>query len=193
MRLLLAPHRNSCCAEPNLYAHFSKLRNTSTIAAYTRLYDGVTSVLHRDHPTLQFAAMCWGGIPVQEVKYFMDKANHDDEAPWPPAFLTFHIYEGPTSDHNSQAGFKIGLSGSVVQQVQQVVQFVNASSGGKTRSYVDEMGVFGCPAMPPAQWNASSVLDSEPGRFAFHNPRAAWFAAVCKIVILSRFACCPSR
>ena len=36
----------------------------------------------------------------------------------------------------------------------------------------------GCPAMPPAHWNATSVLDSEPGRFVFHNPRAAWFAAV---------------
>eukprot|EP01052_Picozoa_sp_SAG31_P066815 SAG31_NODE_25610_length_458_cov_0.660167_1_plen_126_part_01 len=108
----------------------------------------------------------------------MNRRNHAPEAPWPPAFLTFHIYEGPTSDHNSEAGFKIGLSASVLQQVQQVVQFVNASSRGRTRSYVDEMGIFGCPAMPPAYWNATSVLDSEPGRFPFHNSRAAWFAAV---------------
>ena len=55
-----------------------------------------------------------------------------------------------------------------------MVRIVDTMSEGRTKSYVDEMGVFGCPAM--SDWD--SVLDHAPGRFDFWNPRAAWFAAV---------------
>ena len=35
----------------------------SAVIDYTRMYDGITTVLSRDHPTLQFAAMSWAGVP----------------------------------------------------------------------------------------------------------------------------------
>ena len=159
--------------EPNIYGHFSK-QKASVVQVYTQIYDGVTTVLHRDHPTLQFAAMCWAGIPDSAtIHHFMDRSNHDAAAPWPPAFVTFHIYEGPTSDHNVRTGFKIGLGGSVVNAIKVLVDYINTSSAGRTRSYVDEMGIFGCPDI-----DYTTVLDGQPGRFGFHNPRAAWFASV---------------
>lgn len=36
--------------------------------------------------------------------------------------------------------------------VAQLVGVVNTSSGGRTKSFVDEMGVFGCPDM--ADWDS---------------------------------------
>jgi hypothetical protein len=153
--------------EPNLYAHYNLVK-PSMVAEYTRIYDGITSVMHRDHPTLQYAAMCWAGIPDNGlIQYFMNESNHDAAAPWPPAFVTFHIYDGPGA-----MGSPVGLSPAIVAAAQEVVEFVATSSGGRTRSFVDEMGIFGC-----APINYTTVLDDQPNRFAFHNPRAAWFAA----------------
>ena len=153
--------------EPNLYAHYN-LVQPSMVAEYTTIYDGITSVMHRDHPTLQYAAMCWAGIPDNGlIQYFMNESNHDAAAPWPPAFVTFHIYDGPGA-----MGSPVGLSPAIVAAAQEVVEFVATSSGGRTRSFVDEMGIFGC-----APINYTTVLDDQPNRFAFHNPRAAWFAA----------------
>jgi hypothetical protein len=65
----------------------------------------------------------------------------------------------------------VGLNAADLASATQVVNFVKTSSGGLTKSYVDEMGVFGCPAI-----DYDSVLDDKPGRFAFWNPRGAWFA-----------------
>jgi hypothetical protein len=158
--------------EPNLYAHYRL--PPGAVVDYTRVYDGITRVLHRDHPSLRFAAMCWGGIPVQEVQYFMNASNHDpvvvQGSAWPPAFLTFHIYNGPGTKYGLAA--PPGLSATTVADAKAVVDFVRTSSGGRTKSFVDEMGIFGCPAI-----NFTTVLEGQAGRFEFHNSRAAWFAA----------------
>ena len=97
--------------EPNLFAHWTHspigmnvksdtfldsllsvsltLKASLLQAEYTRVYDGITSVMHRDHPHLQFAALSWCGTPSDEtVRYFMNRSHHDPAAPWPPAYIT---------------------------------------------------------------------------------------------------------
>ena len=49
--------------------------------------------------------------------------------------------------------------------VAQLVGVVNTSSGGRTKSFVDEMGVFGCPDM--ADWD--SVRDTSPHFFNVYS------------------------
>ena len=51
------------------------------------------------------------------------------------------------------------------------MSLVSQASGGQTTIFVDELGVFPCSPI-----DYSTVLDSGPGRFLFHNPRAAYFA-----------------
>eukprot|EP01044_Picomonas_judraskeda_P001748 COSAG03_NODE_110_length_12523_cov_61.863731_9_plen_95_part_00 len=71
------------------------MEGPTPIASYTRIYDGITSVLHRDHPQLVFSAMCWAGIDPASTEYFMNVSNHAAGTSWPPAYVTFHIYMGP--------------------------------------------------------------------------------------------------
>ena len=66
--------------EPDLYKHYQQ--PPSTIATYTAIYDGITSVLHTDHPALQFAAMCWAHTTVADFAYFFNQSNHAVTAPW---------------------------------------------------------------------------------------------------------------
>jgi hypothetical protein len=81
--------------EANGYSHW--LQPAGFIQTYTQVYDGITTVLHRDHPEMQFVAMCYGGIPsVPVLEYFLNESNHAPaalKANWPPAFLTYHICE----------------------------------------------------------------------------------------------------
>eukprot|EP00729_Bicosta_minor_P021470 gene21470-25118_t len=65
--------------EPDLYAHYTQ--PPSTVATYTKIYDGITTILHADHPSLQFAAMCWAYTTPSDFEYFFNKANHDAAAP----------------------------------------------------------------------------------------------------------------
>lgn len=61
-------------------AHYTQ--PPSTVATYTKIYDGITTILHADHPSLQFAAMCWAYTTPSDFEYFFNKANHDAAAPW---------------------------------------------------------------------------------------------------------------
>jgi hypothetical protein len=150
--------------EPNYYAHYQQ--PPSPIATYTKIYDGVTSVLHRDHPQLTFAAMCWGGTQVSDFQYFFDRSNHNSTAPWPPAFVTFHIYSSPSDM------FGESLVGPLVNAAE-IVSLVRAQSP-TTRVFMDELGIFGCPDV-----NYTDTLDAGSQRVAFWNSRAAWFAVMC--------------
>jgi hypothetical protein len=155
--------------EPNGYQHYQQA--PSFIETYTRAYDGITTVLHRDHPELNFVAMCYGGIPTLPVlQYFLNESHHSAEAlkaNWPPAFLTFHIYESCSASLLCTPG----LEPSVLIQAQQAARYILAATNGRTKPAVDEMGTFG-PAI-----DYDTTLDGGAQRFAFWNPRAAWFAA----------------
>ena len=75
---------------------------------YTQLYDGIVSVLSRDHPELAITALCLaqgGGKDSQganEAKifdddwftYFFNASNHKPGIK-PPAFVTYHFYAIP--------------------------------------------------------------------------------------------------
>jgi hypothetical protein len=155
--------------EPNGYPHYQQ--SPGFINTYTNAYDGITTVLHRDHPDLQFVALCYGGIPtVPVLQYFFNESNHSPEAlkaNWPPAFLTFHIYE-PCSDSLLCTP---GLQPATFTQAQQAATYITTVTNGRTKPAVDEMGNFG----PGIDYD--TTLDAGAQRFAFWNPRAAWYAA----------------
>ena len=160
--------------EANGYSHWQQ--PPGFIETYTQVYDGITTVLHRDHPALQFVALCYGGIPTLPVlQYFMNDSNHASaalQANWPPAFLTFHIYDSwGTSGFVGNVTGVPGLAPGVLSAAKDAAQFIITASNGVTKPAVDEMGNFG----PDLDYE--TVLDDKPNRFAFWNPRAAWYAA----------------
>lgn len=156
--------------EPNNYVHFGRQvprsadpNGLKAMAVYTKVYDGITTVLKKDHPLLEFVAMSWAGIPSKEaVSYFMNPANHARSAPWPPAVLSFHIYQSPEGHDHTKV--QPGLTPATVAAAQDVVSLVSKASGGNTTTFVDELGVFPCSPI-----DYSTVLDSGSGRFRFHN------------------------
>jgi hypothetical protein len=103
--------------EPNLYQHYQQL--PSAIATYTRVYDGITTVLYQHHPHLQFAAMCWAGITLSDFAYFFNQSNHHKNAPWPPAYVTFHIYASPAQMFGPSLTGSLTAAAEVVALVKQ--------------------------------------------------------------------------
>ena len=95
--------------------------------------------MHRDHPALQFVAMCYAGVPSgPQLQYFLNAPNHAPaalQANWPPTYLTFHIYEGP--------GAVPGLLLTFHQEAKAAADFIITESKGRTKPAVDEMGIFG--------------------------------------------------
>lgn len=150
--------------EPNGYKHFHQPATRSPVEIYTRVYDGVTSVIQRDHPQMKFAAMCWASFDVlADFEYFLTRGNHAAGTPWPPAYLTFHIYSNPLNLYVVQQYLK---------QASDIVGAIRRLSP-ETRPFVDELGVFPCPDI-----DYSAVLDGGADRFRFWNPKAAWQAAM---------------
>jgi hypothetical protein len=153
--------------EANDQSHYKKL--PSTVATYTKLYDGITSVIKRDHPTIEFAAMAWTGIwrsaTVDDFRYFYNRSNHEPMAPWPPALATFHGYTG------MPPGL---LSAPPIANTAAAFKAIKELSP-QTELFMDELGST-FPCAPATNW--STILDGQPGRFDFWNPAAAWMAAM---------------
>lgn len=151
--------------EPNDYAHW--VWPIGAVQTYAMVYDGITTVLHRDHPHLQFASMSWlGVVSPSDLEYFLDRSNHLETAPWPPALLTFHIYVG--------TGNMFGDLMTALKGITAAASIVKKLSP-ETQIYLDEVGVWdGCHQLD--NWNLT--LEDGPARFDIWNPRAAWYSAL---------------
>lgn len=55
--------------------------NRITVEQYTKIYDAVTTALHKIDPDLQFFGPEVSGAEVPWAKYFLDPKNHSPEAP----------------------------------------------------------------------------------------------------------------
>ena len=64
-----------------------------------------------------------------------------------------------------------GLTPGVLAAAKDAAQYIIITSKGRTKPAVDEMGNFG----PDVDYD--TTLEGRPNRFAFWNPRAAWYAA----------------
>jgi hypothetical protein len=102
---------------------------------YSRIYDGVTTVLHREFPALSFAAMCWTSFAPADFEFFLNRSNHASSAPWPPTYVTFHMYAAPWNMFGGVQGGWLGLE-ALLASAKLVVAAVNASSGGATKVFV---------------------------------------------------------
>ena len=116
--------------------------------------------------------MCWTGTAPEHFEYFLNQSNHRAGTPWPPAFLTYHMYGGaaavlPEAVPTDRLIAQRGLSDSAA-----IVRLVEAATDGATKVFIDELGYGGDPPI-----NYTTTLEGGAVRGAYQNPRAAWFAA----------------
>jgi hypothetical protein len=142
-------------------------------AYYTQLYDGIVSVLAKDHPELAISALCLAqGVRGTELKtavyndnwfsYFFNASNHKAGIA-PPAYVTYHFYAipsqfpkydpWPAGGHTPVSEWSPHLfkqAALFIERAQHVNGLVKAGSfgGGAVKINVDEVGIIGGSSCP---------------------------------------------
>jgi hypothetical protein len=153
--------------------------NKITVEQYTRIYDAVTTAIHKIDPEVQFFGPEVSGAEVSWAKYFLNPKNHSPEAP-PVAWFSFHNYVNAPNDPSTwhakyftdpASGPTDGASANAfAERIQQVMKIRDGLSP-KTKLIVDEMGTFdvvkpgeeACranepyTAFNPLYWNANGA------------------------------------
>lgn len=80
--------------------------------------------------------MCYSGVPsLPMLQYFLNESHHTAaalQANWPPAFLTFHIYESCSSSMLCTPGIKE----PALSEAQEAAKFIVTATGGSTKPAV---------------------------------------------------------
>lgn len=153
--------------------------NRITVEQYTKIYDAVTTALHKIDPDLQFFAPEVSGAEVAWAKYFLNPKNHSPEAP-PVEWFAFHNYVNAPNDPSTwhakyftdpESGPTDGASANAfAERIEQVMKIRDELSP-KTKLIVDELGTFNIvkpgeeacradepyTAFHPLYWNANGA------------------------------------
>ena len=136
---------------------------------YTKVYDGIVSVLNKDHPQIAITALCLaqGGDKTAAganifaddwFNYFFNSSNHQAGIK-PPDFVTYHFYAIPGSlpsvDPWPSLSQKTPVSQWPVHLFTQAAQFIKRAQhvnalvaagsfgGSAVKINVDEVGIIG--------------------------------------------------
>jgi hypothetical protein len=153
--------------------------NKITVEQYTKIYDAVTTAIHKIDPEVQFFGPEVSGAEVSWARYFLDPKNHDPQA-LPVAWFAFHNYVNAPNDPatwharyftDPQAGPTDGSSARAFAERIREVMAIRDELSPQTRLIVDELGVFNIvkpgeeacrapepyTAFHPLYWNANGA------------------------------------
>lgn len=154
--------------------------NHITVQQYTRIYDAVTTAIHKVDPHVQFFGPEVSGAEISWAKYFLNPKNHAPGALLPIEYFSFHNYvnapNDPSTWHadyftNPDKGPGDGASADAFKQRIETVMKIRDQLSPQTKVIVDEMGTFdivkpgeeSCRANEPYQaynplyWNATGA------------------------------------
>ena len=124
--------------------------NHITVEQYTKIWDSVTTAIHKVDPEVHFFSAEVSGAEVPWAKYFLDAKNHAADAP-PVEYFCIHNYTNGTNEpatwHDSyfvhpDMDVSNGASASAFAgRVRQVMEIRDQLSP-KTTIMLDELGIF---------------------------------------------------
>lgn len=124
--------------------------NHINVEQYTRIYDAVTTAIHKIDPHVQFFGPEVSGAEVAWAKYFLDPKNHNPEA-LPIEWFAFHNYVNAPNDPSTWhakyftdplSGPTDGASAQAFAGVIREVMKIRDELSPRTRMIVDELGTF---------------------------------------------------
>ncbi len=146
--------------------------NKITVEQYTKIYDAVTTAIHKIDPNVQFFGPEISGAEVPWAKYFLDPKNHSPNA-LPVQWFSFHNYvDAPNDPTTWQERYFTGKptrdvdgapAQAFVDRLHQVMKIRDELSP-KTKIIIDELGTFNL--IKPGEDACSAV---EP--YKAYNPR----------------------
>jgi len=154
--------------------------NHIDVQQYTRIYDAVTTAIHKIDPHVEFFGPEVSGAEIEWAKYFLDPKNHSPNALLPLEYFSFHNYvnapNDPSTWHadyftNPDSGPSDGASADAFKQRIETVMKIRDQLSPQTKVIVDEMGIFdvvkpgeeACranepyKAFNPLYWNANGA------------------------------------
>ena len=137
--------------EPNLKRYVCHRSHPPLRCAqeYTKLYDGIVSVLQVDHPELDLHALSMSKVDTVWVDYFFNASNHAPGTK-PPQYMTYHFYARPKTNHTTEwaESFFTQAIGYMPLARQANAIARKSTWAPNVKSFVNELGVIGgdhCP------------------------------------------------
>ena len=168
---------NEIDLRPHIWFSNDPVANTRR---YISLYDGVASVVRKNHPTIKFVGNCLAGRGDQDNgvvwRTFLNQSEHRPGTPWPPEAVSWHMYAvmahgKPWSEWPS---YLVAQARGYLPACEFVSKLIKQLSP-TTMIFADEIGICNSCGGPIAEMNAPSLLGMG-GNTSWWNLHSAIYA-----------------